>query len=1780
MAGGKTFEQSSEDQVASLKEKWTLVNGELRKKGDQVNTALQRVAESKGVDLNNITDEQNRQAFFNYFHGEAQKAVSQAGANIDPGVINSWANLMAESQMTQAQRMGFYQPHGIAFGQGQGRTLAQSPGFLPGFYSGVEHAIVTGKQERASGDQWLATLKNAQTVKPDEMKALGLEDWLKGQGKVSRKDLLDYVRANSLEMEEVQKGKDISTDKLLPMGREGYDPNEVEYGHVVLPGTDRETYHETLFTLPGHEPVYQDPHWPTHPNVVGHVRFDVPEVDGKKEVRIQEMQAGWHEEGSKKGYLDPAVWRQRKEEYERAEREVSKAADKVREFNTPNQDALRKAFIAQREGRLEQSDLIDKYYELGEKHDKAVNDYIRAKDAFEHIRNINVPDAPFKTSWPELILKRMLRYAAENGIEKVSWPGDAKTVAKVEGWPDPKQVPANPNRYKIVSLDDYRYLISQGTHADDYSGIPDRNLAGQRFTKQEAENRLGALNAAKWVIDHGGGHKWDGTAIIDRYLKDLPKIAEKLGKKYGVKVENEIGDQPSGKYRLEVDPRYHTRENSFEIVDETGKAVEYYNTREEAEADLKRRNEAKFNSINLSKDFQSSILEKGFPLYQGGSRPLARVTITPDGSQKLLEVFKRANESSLFHESGHIFLEQLAKDAAHEKAPKQIKDDFATSLKELGATREQWDSWQKPNLSPEEDKAFTEFHERFARAFEQYGLSGKAPSAGLVRVFEMMKEWLTHIYGQFVRQGEEFPEALQGVFDRLLATDKEIQEYRSGESRAAPTLFDIHSGLAREASPEEARPLATKINAERLSAQPPRRISDEISKAEGDLSGTAGERSEGLRELDAGGNQAGNEPGGNNVGAGGGQVGAGRSKPVTESSSRKGESQSNPLAPTATRTYPRGTGSRFVDASGNFSLKDVRNFDDLKELWGDMKDGENVADGPATPGMLIDLGGAMGRNGLTNRLGLNAKDIAKAQALLGQASIDVVTARKALAESPTNVNKDHPEFGRIANNALEYEKALQRMKMFLGYYADARKEWGRAGHALQALYKHWSAEEVQNIEAMTGRSFNQLLTEAKLGTGMSDQFKNAKWVRDLRKPLWGRMISELFTNDILAGIATHVTYFLDTLNRAVQKTALDVPMASLIGAVRQHFNPDRARVYSSESVARVMEYYRSAPKAVQSALDSLSSAQQVRAPGEPITPLSGAWRKLTRAEMKSPPPGQYLTDDDLAKSIAQNDVRWQEVGSHLFGMIRGIKDAFISHGEVLAAGGTPKFSISRTQTGYIPNFNAQVGDTRLSFPAGSIIRTPTRVVAGLHSLQFTANYSVEINSWAWREAIREGYTPYSEAHTNKVAELRQNPSLAAMQHASTAAYGLSLLDEGGELTKRLSYLFNLAPELPFLGETPILKFIDPFIKITANIFKQSVMARTPLGLLAPSIRREILGEHFHPEDTPGHPKDTPEEKRLKQVDQDVAQARMIVGSLASMFFGGLAYEGWLTGAGPTDPKKRAVWEAAGYKSHTVQIGDLNYSIARLGSFGMLASTAADLYQVAHIAHEEDMHHASLHLAHAFVQNMVDESFFRGIADLAQAIEDPKQHGQRWVNDFVPAFIPGEAFFNQANHAIDPYTRNARTVTDAIMAKLPWESQQLMPRRDIWGEPIRQPDALLGKGITAIYEYQVSRDPVNIALKQLDVGISQVPRTIRNVKLSDQEYDDFQRFSGRLLKQRLNAFVTSAYWNQLDPNMKRQTVQEFVKQSRNVAREIMLGRYHHITADATRLRAHRFDAEED
>lgn len=136
-------------------------------------------------------------------------------------------------------------------------------------------------------------------------------------------------------------------------------------------------------------------------------------------------------------------------------------------------------------------------------------------------------------------------------------------------------------------------------------------------------------------------------------------------------------------------------------------------------------------------------------------------------SKAVISLFKDKDTSTLIHETGHLWLNELSNDAKIDGAPEQLKTDMTTTLKWLGAESTE-------SITPKQ-------HEQFARAVEAYFMEGKAPSPALASVFSRFKTWLSKIYQSIKSLDTPINDDIRGVFDRMLATDSEIEAAKANQ---------------------------------------------------------------------------------------------------------------------------------------------------------------------------------------------------------------------------------------------------------------------------------------------------------------------------------------------------------------------------------------------------------------------------------------------------------------------------------------------------------------------------------------------------------------------------------------------------------------------------------------------------------------------------------------------------------------------------------------------------------------------------------------------------------------------------------------------------------------------------------------------------------------------------------------------------------------------------------------------------------------------------------------
>jgi len=157
------------------------------------------------------------------------------------------------------------------------------------------------------------------------------------------------------------------------------------------------------------------------------------------------------------------------------------------------------------------------------------------------------------------------------------------------------------------------------------------------------------------------------------------------------------------------------------------------------------------------KDSEGRFYFKGRIFHGEPSASRGSISFTDRGT--FISLFKgAANLSTLPHEFGHLFVNDLEAMVATGRAPESVVKDLET-LKGFAG-----------------DLSTTEAQEKLARAFEAYLREGKAPSAELRTSFQRFAAWLTAIYRDIraLVGPDGLSDEVRGVFDRMLASEDEI----------------------------------------------------------------------------------------------------------------------------------------------------------------------------------------------------------------------------------------------------------------------------------------------------------------------------------------------------------------------------------------------------------------------------------------------------------------------------------------------------------------------------------------------------------------------------------------------------------------------------------------------------------------------------------------------------------------------------------------------------------------------------------------------------------------------------------------------------------------------------------------------------------------------------------------------------------------------------------------------------------------------------------------------
>jgi len=258
-------------------------------------------------------------------------------------------------------------------------------------------------------------------------------------------------------------------------------------------------------------------HWEDDPNVLAHIRFNDRTIDGKKTLFLEELQSDWHQQGRKSGYktgkpLQFSVegngpWVVRDQE-----------GNFIKDYNN-KYHAMTDVEIANRGRRLDDPELPNEFYS-------------RIETEWDRL-----PDAPFKTSWPELAMKRMIRHAADNGYDKIAWTTGKQQIDRYGLAKYVQSLSYNPSKGHLKAVGNEGNLIDR------------MNITPEDLPKYIGKEHTDALLKSKQQTTDGDDKyhfltgndlknlKVGGVGMNDFYDKIMPNVANKIGKKYGARVD-------------------------------------------------------------------------------------------------------------------------------------------------------------------------------------------------------------------------------------------------------------------------------------------------------------------------------------------------------------------------------------------------------------------------------------------------------------------------------------------------------------------------------------------------------------------------------------------------------------------------------------------------------------------------------------------------------------------------------------------------------------------------------------------------------------------------------------------------------------------------------------------------------------------------------------------------------------------------------------------------------------------------------------------------------------------------------------------------------------------------------------------------------------------------------------------------------------------------------------------------------------------------------------------
>jgi hypothetical protein len=337
----------------------------------------------------------------------------------------------------------------------------------------------------------------------------------------------------------LDEAEDLARQDALEQGYLRYEDDGAKFADYTLPGG--ENYRELLIRMPNKSGRdFSSSHFDEE-NILAHLRVNDRVIDGKKTLFVEEVQSDWHQAGRKKGYETP----EGKERRAEIQVELGNLENETRKLRA------QKSVVSVQE----EPQIVARLDEINKQAEKL---------RYEMGDIGNVPDAPFKTTWHELAMKRAIQLASEGSYDRIAFTTGAqqadrynlaKQVNSIDWNPYESRganklvniVPKNGNRIELPIDENGKVIQSIGGQ---FAGKSIDEIIGKDIAKKIMDGPSGDLS--------GEGLSIGGEGMKGFYDNILPKFLDKYGKKWDAKVgmtDMQAGGNQESVHYMDITPK-------------------------------------------------------------------------------------------------------------------------------------------------------------------------------------------------------------------------------------------------------------------------------------------------------------------------------------------------------------------------------------------------------------------------------------------------------------------------------------------------------------------------------------------------------------------------------------------------------------------------------------------------------------------------------------------------------------------------------------------------------------------------------------------------------------------------------------------------------------------------------------------------------------------------------------------------------------------------------------------------------------------------------------------------------------------------------------------------------------------------------------------------------------------------------------------------------------------------------------------------------------------------